>query len=587
MKAIRWILTIALTLALCDIVRAKDCKDDEVYLALRDSMRYAFNTGDSAHFYETITKLENYLLSQDDLHNYYTQRCNEIIFMMNHQKIFEAYKAAQQLSKELREKGLEKEMYMAINMKGHIYRYCGNFNAAKKAFLEVISLMEKYGFYESIPPIYMNIVNIEMGDDANEAIEMLNKALEIAKEYSPERVFDIETRRLLSYYNLGDTAKFREGYKYYREGVEKGLSSVNGKTIEIYYQASLGNTDKAIEMARRDLGDKGDDVITNLYKNAGRWKEAYESQRDQMAIHDSINVIILSNSMQGIEDELRIYEIERESARARFIGMSIVIGLLLMLIAALVYIGLSHRRHMRQLKRAYEHALESDNMKTAFIRNINHEVRTPLNIISGFAQVIADPSMELSLEERQNISQMVLKNTDIITNQFDEMIELSLNENSDEVVKTEMTDIQSLLTPLINEYSSQVPSGVTMKSESTLPAEFTTPVNQKMVNRMVSILLDNAIKNTTEGCIVVKTAADDTQLTITVEDTGCGIAPEEADHIFERFVKLDDFKEGLGLGLPLCRMIAKRMGGNVILDTSYSPGARFIITLPLQEPIED
>ena len=587
MKAIRWILTIALTLALCDIVRAKDCKDDEVYLALRDSMRYAFNTGDSAHFYETITKLENYLLSQDDLHNYYTQRCNEIIFMMNHQKIFEAYKAAQQPSKELREKGLDKEMYMAINMKGHIYRYCGNFNAAKKAFLEVISLMEKYGFYESIPPIYMNIVNIEMGDDANEAIEMLNKALEIAKEYSPERVFDIETRRLLSYYNLGDTAKFREGYKYYREGVEKGLSSVNGKTIEIYYQASLGNTDKAIEMARRDLGDKGDDVITNLYKNAGRWKEAYESQRDQMAIHDSINVIILSNSMQGIEDELRIYEIERESARARFIGMSIVIGLLLMLIAALVYIGLSRRRHMRQLKRAYEHALESDNMKTAFIRNINHEVRTPLNIISGFAQVIADPSMELSLEERQNISQMVLKNTDIITNQFDEMIELSLNENSDEVVKTEMTDIQSLLTPLINEYSSQVPSGVTMKSESTLPAEFTTPVNQKMVNRMVSILLDNAIKNTTEGCIVVKTAADDTQLTITVEDTGCGIAPEEADHIFERFVKLDDFKEGLGLGLPLCRMIAKRMGGNVILDTSYSPGARFIITLPLQEPIED
>ena len=402
MKAIRWILTIALTLALCDIVRAKDCKDDEVYLALRDSMRYAFNTGDSAHFYETITKLEDYLLSQDDLHNYYTQRCNEIIFMMNHQKIFEAYKAAQQLSKELREKGLDKEMYMAINMKGHIYRYCGNFNAAKKAFLEVISLMEKYGFYESIPPIYMNIVNIEMGDDANEAIEMLNKALEIAKEYSPERVFDIETRRLLSYYNLGDTAKFREGYKYYREGVEKGLSSVNGKTIEIYYQASLGNTDKAIEMARRDLGDKGDDAITNLYKNAGRWKEAYESLREQMAIHDSINVIILSNSMQGIEDELRIYEIERESARARFIGMSFVIGLLLMLIAALVYIGLSRRRHMRQLKRAYEHALESDNMKTAFIRNINHEVRTPLNIISGFAQVIADPDLTASREERMH-----------------------------------------------------------------------------------------------------------------------------------------------------------------------------------------
>lgn len=583
MKVKRWILTIALTLGLCVIAGAKDCKDDETYLALRDSMRYAFNTGDSAHFYEAITKLEDYLLSQDDLHNYYTQRCNEIIFMMNHQKIFEAYKAAQQLSKELREKGLDKEMYMAINMKGHIYRYCGNFNAAKKAFLEVIALMEEYGFYESIPPIYMNIVNIEMGDDANEALEMLNKALEIAKEYSPERVFDIESRRLVSYYNLGDTANFLAGYKHYREGVEKGLSSVNGKTIEIYYQAYLGNTDKAVEMARRDLGDKGDDIITNLYKNAGRWKEAYESQRDQMAVHDSINIIILSNSMQGIEDELRIYEVERASDRARVIGMSITIAMLLLLIAALIYIVLSRRRHMHQLKRAYEHALESDNMKTAFIRNINHEVRTPLNIISGFAQVIADPDMDLSIEERQNISQMVLKNTDIITNQFDEMIELSLNENTGEAVNTELTDIQDLLEPIINEFSSHVPQGVTLKAESTLPANFATPVNKKMVSRMISILLDNAIKNTTEGCIVMKTAADDKQLTIAVEDTGCGVAPEEADRIFERFVKLDNFKEGLGLGLTLCRMIAQRMNGNVTLDTTFSPGARFVITLPLQE----
>ena len=120
MKVKRWILAIALTLGLSVIARANDYNDDEVYLALRDSMRYAFNTGDSAHFFTAVTKLEDYLLSKDDLHNYYTQRCNEIIFMMNHQKIFEAYKAAKQLSKELREKGLDKEMYMAINMMGHI-----------------------------------------------------------------------------------------------------------------------------------------------------------------------------------------------------------------------------------------------------------------------------------------------------------------------------------------------------------------------------------------------------------------------------------------------------------------------------------
>ena len=584
MKVKRWILAIALTLGLSVIARANDYNDDEVYLALRDSMHYAFNTGDSAHFFTAVTKLEDYLLSKDDLHNYYTQRCNEIIFMMNHQKIFEAYKAAQQLSKELREKGLDKEMYMAINMMGHINRYCGNYDAAKKAFREVIALMEKYGYYESMPPIYMNIVNIEMGDNANEALEMLNKALEIAKEYSPDRVFDIESRRLVSYYNLGDYENFQKGYKKYREGIEQGLSSVNGKTIEIYYQASLGNTEEAIEMARREMGDKGDDIITNLYKNAGRWEEAYESQRKEMAIHDSINSIILSNSMQGIEDELRLYEMERESAKARIIGMSVAIGLLLLLIAALFYIVFIRRRHMIQLQRAYQHALESDNMKTAFIRNINHEVRTPLNIISGFAQVIADTNMDLSLEERQNISQMVLKNTDLITYQFDEMIELSVNENSGEADNMEMTDILDLLKPIVEDCSSKVPEGVALKLENKLPAAFATPVNKRMVIRMVSILIDNAIKNTTEGSIVLRSEANDSHLTISVEDTGCGIAPEKADSIFERFVKLDTFKEGLGLGLTLCRMLARRLGGDVTLDTTYGPGARFVITLPIREP---
>ena len=103
-----------------------------------------------------------------------------------------------------------------------------------------------------------------------------------------------------------------------------------------------------------------------------------------------------------------------------------------------------------------------------------------------------------------------------------------------------------------------------------------------MLYRMVSLLIDNAIKNTTEGYILAKTSLTGKHLYIAIEDTGCGIDPQEAEHIFERFVKLDNFKEGLGLGLPLCRMIAHRMKGEVILDTTYAgPGARFVITLPL------
>ncbi len=578
----RLTLLLILSLSSVGILHARDCKDDSTYLAMRADMSHAFNMGDSARFFAAVTKLEDYLLEQDDLHLYYTQRCNEIVFLMNSQKIFEAYLKALQLSKELRERGLDKEMYMAVNMMGHIHRYCGNHEAAKKAFKEVIQLMEKEGYYESMPPIYMNIVNVELEDSPEEALEMLNKAAEIARKYAPERVFDIESRRLLSYYNLGDMKDFAEGYKAYKAGVDSGRTSVSGRSIEIYYQAYLGNIDKAIEMAKETMGDDADEIIINLNKNAGRWKEAWEAQRQEMDRHDSINSIILRNNMKGIEDELRLYEIERAAAHTRTVYMIATILILVMLICALSYIVFIRRLHLKQLKKAYEHALESDKMKTDFIRNVSHEVRTPLNIISGFAQIIADTNIQMSAEELQDISHMVMKNTHIITNQFDELIELSLNENTGEVPNIESVDINLLLDQVAGDFRGLLNNSVEIRVESTLPDEFSISTNRKMIARMVNILLDNANKNTTAGHITLKASAKDEQLTLAVEDTGCGIDAKEAERIFERFVKLDNFKEGLGLGLTLCRMLARRLNGNVRLDTSYAgPGARFVISLPL------
>lgn len=575
-------LLLTILLSSTGTVNARDCKNDSTYLAMRETMSNAFNMGDSAKFFTAVTRLEDYLLQQDDLHLYYTQRCNEIVFLMNTQKVFEAYKKAQDLSKELREKGLDKEMYMAVNMMGHIHRYCGNHEAAKKAFHEVINLMEKYGYYESMPPIYMNIVNVEMGDDPVEAIEMMEKAAEIAKKYAPERLFDIESRRLLSYYNMGDMEKFVDGYKTYKNGVDSGLTSVHGRAIEVYYEAYMGNVDKAIEMAKETLGDDANEIIINLYKNAGRWKEAYNALRVQLEENDSINNLILSNNMKGIENEIELYELERKADKEKLIGMIFTIAFLVLLICALSYIVFFRRQHLKELKKAYEHALESDNMKTAFIRNVSHEVRTPLNIISGFAQIISDTNIQMNAIELKDISQMVIKNTNIITNQFDELIEISLNENTGEAVKTEPVDIPILLKNITSDYHRLLNDGVELILADKLPATFTLSTNKKMIARMITLLLDNANKNTTTGHIAIDASIVKKNLEICIEDTGCGIDAKEAEHIFERFVKLNNFKEGLGLGLTLCRMIAKRLGGDVRLDTSYAgPGARFTITLPL------
>ena len=243
-------MTLTLTVFLHSNAIAQDYKQSPEYLALRDSMHHAFNDGDSARFFPALKALQNYLLRQGDTHAYYTQRCNEIVFEMNRRKIFEAYMLGRQLSMELREKKLDNEMYMAYNMLGHINRICGNNKAAKQNFYTVIDLMEKGGYYESMPPIYMNIVNVEINDDHEEAMRLLNKAEEISRKYSPERVFDIETRRTVSYYNAGKMDKFLEGYKAYKEGVKEGKNSVHGRLLEVYYLASQGEYDKAVELAK-------------------------------------------------------------------------------------------------------------------------------------------------------------------------------------------------------------------------------------------------------------------------------------------------------------------------------------------------
>ena len=578
-------LLLALTLTVClqTAAGADDYRQKPEYIALRDSMHHAFNDGDSVRFFPALKALQDYLLKQGDTHAYYTQRCNEIIFEMNRRKIFEAYMLGRQLSMELREKNLDNEMYMAYNMLGHINNICGNKKAAKRNFYTVIDLMEKGGYFESMPPIYMNIVNVEMDDNPEEAMRLLDRAQEIAEMYSPERVFDIETRRTISYYNSGDMAKFLEGYKEYKKGVAEGKSSVHGRTMEVYYLASQGEYDKAIEMAKEELGDDSDDIVTTIYEKAGRWKEAYQSLRQAYTASDSVNNVALANSMMGIRDQLAINDMENKSTRNRMIALTIGLVLLGLLVAAQLYIVFSRRRHMKQLSKAYQKALEADKMKTRFIQNVSHEVRTPLNIISGFSQVIANPELTETVEERQHMAEMMQQSAGQITNLIDEIIGLSLIETSTIAVRGDLIKVNEQLNTIVANFEEALQPGVTLSVDSELEPDYAFATNKGMFSRIVNALIDNAIKYTEKGSIVVKASAFARALTIAVEDTGCGVPAKEAENIFGRFVKLDSFKQGIGLGLPLSRKLAEQLGGTVTLDTSYHAGARFVVTLPIQE----
>lgn len=556
-------------------------KETPEYQFLRDSMHNAFNTGDSSHFFVAVKALEDYLLKQGDLHAYYTQRCNEIVFQLNRQRVFEAYKLATELSKELTERKLDKEMYMAINMMGHIYRYSGNKESAKQCFWEVIRRMEKEGYIESQSSIYMNLVNIYMDEDPKEALKLIDKAASIASKTRPERLFDIEARRTLAYYVLNDKERFLKGYQAYKEGEEKGLTSVHGRTMEIYYLASQGKTDEAVQLAA-EIAEDPYETQADIYAKAGRWEEAFKALKLGAEESDSINSVILSSSMQDIQRELRLYEMKRQSERRRFYAMIAIASLLLLLVIALVYIVQSRRRHLSEMKDAYQKILESDKMKTAFIQNVSHEVRTPLNIISGFAQVLAIPNNNVSQEERRHIADTMMHNTRIITTMINEVLDMSDSESANTLALVPMP-CNEVLKKVIKDFCKEmVVPEERLRFETTLNDDFTILTQEVLLKRIITPLLDNAVKNTKEGDIVIKTTASDSQLQIMVEDKGSGIPAKEAEHIFERFVKLDTFKQGLGLGLTFSRMMARRIGGDVVLDTMYSgSGARFVVKLPI------
>ena len=242
----------------------------------------------------------------------------------------------------------------------------------------------------------------------------------------------------------------------------------------------------------------------------------------------------------------------------------------------------------------YDQAMESSRMKTDFIQQISHEIRTPLNILSGFTQVLTS-GMELDEATQQEVTKGIVDNTQRITSLVNKMLELA---ESGSDTPLERND-QALAIQIAAQAAED--SGITQATHLDFDLDIAPEAETVMLTtalapatRVLVLLLDNAMKFThpaeaaggvnavTEKArAVLRVTVDDGMVVFTVEDTGIGIPPEESEHIFEEFVQLDKYYDGTGIGLTVARSLAQRLGGDIRLDTSYSPGARFVYTLPL------
>ena len=250
----------------------------------------------------------------------------------------------------------------------------------------------------------------------------------------------------------------------------------------------------------------------------------------------------------------------------------------------------------KQLEIARARAEESSRMKTNFIHQISHEIRTPLNILNGFAQILTTPGMELDAATQQEVTQGINDNTNRITGLVSKMLELAdansnkLLERSDDVLAVQIAaqaaDDSGITNAAHLSFDLQMGEG----TETTM-----LHTNLQQAARVLSLLLDNARKFTRpaeaaveagveakQGRVVLAMQTDGTNLSFVVEDNGIGVPAEEAERIFDEFVQLDEYYDGTGIGLTVARSIARRLGGDVYLDTTFvEEGARFVYTLPL------
>lgn len=328
-----------------------------------------------------------------------------------------------------------------------------------------------------------------------------------------------------------------------------------------------------------------------------RYKDAYEAYKEYSVLLDSARTRSMENKVEDLEikkhvDELvvekKALEIDLQKSRSQ---LYLFLALLILSISFGIFIFFrlgkikSLYKELQESNRlviiASEKAQESERMKNAFIKNMCHEVRTPLNAINGFAELITSDG--ISPEEKKEFSKIIYTNCHNITSMMNDVLVIAQLDSSNEVLPLEPVHISLLCHHEMNKLKKlqQKPDiHYQVEGDKSNDLIYSDPNHFGII---IFHLLNNANKFTNQGSITLSYRPEEEGriMCICVTDTGCGIPADKSEWIFERFTKNDDFIPGSGLGLYLCRLITQRLNGSLKLDTCYTGGARFILRLPI------
>lgn len=470
---------------------------------------------------------------------------------------------------------------------------------ADKDLLSIIKKLERK--YSDMGRIYRNydinyyicyrrILSNYPGLTRKELDEYYHKCLEICKRNIDAQNDRIKMPRIDAFY-LFATQRYERAIPFIQQCLSGDLTTTNRR--------------KMLRMLRDAAGIIGDDVL--LLTALNEYNVLLEDFQNQKA-DEFVKELQIRYDVETLKSENTHLALLQQKAKTKtnrliiwIIFPTLIVSLILLFISLYAYVhsrkltsrlqhsseALIRERDMlnqtqTELVVAYKRAEEANRAKSEFMHSMSHEVRTPLNSILGFSQLIVKKIPEELREQLGKYANLVKVNTDYLATLINDILDISSIE-SDEMAfpQTHNVSIHDLCQHALNEIQDRVKSGVTLRFDSSNPdLEITT--DREHVEQVLVNLLSNAAKFTKQGSITIGYHFKGlNKLVFEVTDTGIGIPAGKEEIIFDRFTKLDSFSQGSGLGLYLSRQLALRLGGDLYVDQSYHDGAKFCFTIPI------
>ena len=300
-----------------------------------------------------------------------------------------------------------------------------------------------------------------------------------------------------------------------------------------------------------------------------RVKKAYKelTEGNVSKIKEEYRVIVRKNGVaryEWVEAQATVDKRDEKGNPITLIGSSLVI---------------TGRKKMEEdLITAKEKAEESNRLKSAFLANMSHEIRTPLNAIVGFSSILAT---EVSEEERVEYLDIIERNNELLLQLINDILDLSKIEAGTLEYVYANVDINKMVSEIEQATSIRLTNkDVRLVTVTPLPG-LLLYTDQRRITQVFNNFISNALKFTAAGSITIGYGMpENSYIRFYVTDTGTGISSENAQGIFNRFVKLDSFKQGTGLGLAISQNIVKELKGEIGVESQLSKGSTFWFTLP-------